>query len=76
MEPAYSIIRLLGGNKKVAEILGIGPERVAAWKQSKRHGGGNGVIPLRHTLALLAYARTNRIPLTPEAFSPREEQAA
>lgn len=73
MEPAASIIRLLGGNKKVAEILGVAPERVAAWKQSKRHRGGNGVIPLKHTLELLAYAQANGIRLTPEMFRPRDE---
>lgn len=75
MEPAASIIRQLGGNKKVAEILGIGPERVAAWKQPKRHRGGNGVIPLRYTLALLSHAQAEGIDLTPDMFQPRDEEA-
>lgn len=71
MEPASSVIELLGGEKVVSKITGTAYTAPYRWQQPREKGGTGGTIPQRHHNALLAYARENRLPLTAEALLPR-----
>lgn len=73
VEPAYSIIRKLGGDARVAEICGLEDRTTPyRWRQPKAKRGSGGVIPSRHLPVLLKYARTKRIPLKAADFVPGE----
>lgn len=78
MEPAASIIALLGGDTAVAAITGVHRTRVANWKRPKVTGGTGGVIPLKHISKLLDAARERDVPLTAAQFLPisKPEEAA
>lgn len=72
MEPAHSIISMLGGPRKVAGIAEVHRTRVYGWLKTGR-------IPIKHVPALLAAARKMDLGLTAEAFvqrpTPVEEAA-
>lgn len=70
MEPAASIIKLLGGDTAVAEITGVHRTRVANWKRAKDVGGTGGVIPFKHVPMLLNAAREQGKALTADDFLP------
>lgn len=76
MEPARTIIDLLGGPNKVAEIAGVHRTRVSNWARSKDAGGTGGVIPFKHVPALLAAAKDADIQLSADDFLPQRETAA
>lgn len=69
MEPAASIIRLFGGAKIVAEIVGKHPSRIYRWTypETEREGTG-GVIPARDQRALMTHAKAKGLDLRPEDF--------
>lgn len=76
MEPASKIIASLGGNSKVARIVGVHRTRVWNWKRSKAEGGTGGLIPIRHAPKLIEAAKSEGISLTFEDFMPLSEDAA
>jgi hypothetical protein len=53
MEPASTIIKLLGGDTVVAEALGIHRTRVSNWKRPKAGGGTDGRVPQWHIQKLI-----------------------
>ena len=73
MEPAASIITKLGGDTKVAEIVGVHRTRVANWKRPKTAGGTNGLIPFKHVPALIAAAKAAGETLSADDFLPAIE---
>ena len=70
MEPAATIIRRLGGARHVAGLLGTAYTAPYRWQHAREKGGTGGLIPQRHHVALLAYARERAIALTPYDFLP------
>ncbi|WP_413661867.1 carph-isopro domain-containing protein [Methylocystis iwaonis] len=68
MEPASTIVKLLGGPSKVARLVGVHRTRVSSWKRSKDRGGTGGRIPQSHHEALLAAAAEQGIALAAEDF--------
>lgn len=76
MEPARTIIELLGGEAKVARIVGVSVTAPYRWQQPKAKGGTNGTIPHWHVAKLLAHAQAERIELTAASFAPHVEVAA
>jgi len=72
-EPAYSIIRKLGGDSRVAEICGLrdrtSPYR---WTRPKALKGSGGLVPSKYVPVLLNYAKSKRIPLTAQDFVSSE----
>lgn len=70
MEPASTIIKLLGGPSKVAAIAGVHRTRVWNWCQPKEKGGTGGIVPLRHASVLLGFATSNGIPIEAGDFIP------
>lgn len=70
MEPAATIIKLLGGDTAVAAITGVHRTRVANWKRERDVGGTGGVIPFRHVPALLKAAKERGKPLAADDFLP------
>lgn len=66
MEPASTIIKLLGGPTKVAAIASVHRVRVSNWMRPKEKGGTGGRIPQNHIPALLAAARARGIEVSAE----------
>lgn len=73
MEPAASIIIRLGGEKAVSKITGLALTAPYRWQYPVEKGGTGGLIPQKHHVALLDYARAHGIELTPAAFFPRHD---
>lgn len=74
-EPAATVIRKLGGIDAVADHLGLHRSRVWAWAQpfsATQRSGTNGVIPQKHHVRLLDFARAKDVPMTAGDFLPRE----
>jgi len=62
-EPAYSVIRRLGGVTPTAKILSIAPSSVSRWLIEE---GTAGKIPQNHWKALIATAKKRKIELSLE----------
>jgi len=76
LEPAKSIIELLGGEAVVSEITGTAFTAPYRWQASVEKGGTGGLIPQKHIPALLAYAKAKNLGLDANSFLPAEEAAA
>jgi hypothetical protein len=76
MEPARTIVELLGGEAKVAEIAGVRITAPYRWQASRAKGGTGGVIPHWHIGKLLEYAEAHGKDLTPANFAPVLAQPA
>lgn len=74
MEPAATIIKLLGGEGKVSEITGRGLTAPYKWQYPIDRGGTGGLIPQRLHVKLLDYARAHGIELSPADFLPVHPQ--
>lgn len=74
-DPARTVIARLGGEAKVSQILGIGTTAPYSWQYGQDRNGTGGIIPQRHHLALLDYAKENGIDLNPADFLPVREVA-
>lgn len=70
MEPARTIIALLGGEAEVARVAGVAVTAPYRWQQSKAKGGTNGIIPHWHVAKLLAHAADQGVELSPASFAP------
>ncbi len=68
MNPAAAIIRKLGGEAKVAGIVGTALTAPYRWQHEKSRGGTGGLIPQAHHRALLDYADAHGIALAAEEF--------
>ena len=68
MEPAARILKLLGGERVVARVIGTNLIAPYRWKYDKAHGGTGGRIPQKHHLPLLRYAHSQGIKLTADDF--------
>lgn len=74
-DPAKTVIARLGGEAKVSQILGIGTTAPYAWQYGQDRNGTGGIIPQRHHVALLDYAKANGIDLSATDFLPVREVA-
>lgn len=70
IERAKIIIEMCGGPAEVAKIVGRVKQRVHSWTYPRDRHGTGGVIPAQVQLELLAHARSEGLPLTPEHFFP------
>jgi hypothetical protein len=70
MEPASTVIERLGGPKVVSTITGAAYTAPYRWQHPREKGGTGGLIPQKHHLTLLAYAKQHGIPLTAADFLP------
>ncbi|WP_336288751.1 hypothetical protein [Bartonella sp. CB60] len=67
-EPAYTIIKYLGGAANVARILHKCKGAVYRITYSKRKGGTSGLFPSTYQVQLLSYAQQYNIDLRPDDF--------
>ncbi|WP_375661458.1 hypothetical protein [Bartonella sp. OC68QHHN] len=67
-EPAYTLIKYLGGVTKVARILHKCKGAVYRITYSKKKGGAGGLFPSTYQAQLLTYAQRHNIDLQPEDF--------
>lgn len=75
MEPASSVIGILGGPAKVSRLLSIHPVTVSKWKRPREVGGTGGRIPQRHWPALLCAAKESGLDLNIDALYAGEQAA-
>lgn len=70
MEPARTIIALLGGPSRAAAICKV--RRIQAWRWSapRARGGSGGQIPQRHHRSILRFAREHGIDLPMRLLLP------
>lgn len=64
MQPARSVVDLLGGCRAVARGLGISPSTVSRWIAPKSRQNLGGRIPQAHWMALLEMAKRDGKALT------------
>lgn len=68
-EPAYSVVKKLGGGVKVARELGITPGAITRWMCKPDHmGSRGGVIPQKHWDALIKMGRERGVLITLESL--------
>jgi hypothetical protein len=70
MEPARSIIKRLGGPAEVSKVTRRAYTAPYRWMAPIEKRGTGGLIPQKHHLALLAYAREKGVPLSAADFLP------
>jgi hypothetical protein len=70
MEPARTIVELLGGEAEVARIAGVAITAPYRWQASRAKGGTGGIVPHWHIGKLLEHAERNNISLSPASFAP------
>jgi hypothetical protein len=68
MDPAATIVRKLGGEAKVAGIVGTALSAPYRWQLEKSRGRTGGFVPQADHRALLDYAHAHGIALTAEEF--------
>lgn len=74
MEPAKTIIKMLGGEAAVSKITGTAYTAPYRWQHPRAKGGTDGLIPQRYHRTLLDAARAQNVPLTPAHFFPRSPE--
>jgi hypothetical protein len=67
MEPAQSIVNMLGGPTTVAKHLRLTPGAVSRWSMPKTKGCG-GLVPSAHIPELCRLARSRGLFLEPNSF--------
>lgn len=67
-EPAKAIVRMLGGPKVVACLLGLSVSAITKWYTPTARNGCGGLIPSPHIVRLCQFARENRKFLEPNMF--------
>lgn len=77
MEPAKSIIDVLGGVLSVAEITGAHVTRVRRWRLPMSNGGTDGAIPREHVYLLFRETLRRGLSIRVEdiVFSPEQRHA-
>lgn len=68
LNPAHKIITKLGGEKAVAEQLGLSESVVYRWAYPRDRRGTGGLIPARHIKPLIEIARARGKRLTLQDF--------
>lgn len=68
LNPAFSVIKKIGGVALVSTITGRDVSRVYRWTYPKELGGTGGFIPHEEALKLLDHAKVNGLSLTPSDF--------
>lgn len=74
MEPAKTVVYIMGGTKIVAQVAGVHTSQVSKWRWPKERGGTDGLIPMKNAILLLAEARRLGIKLTESDFFPAVEE--
>lgn len=68
LEPAFSIVRALGGASAVARLVDVHRSAVYLWMRGKEVNGTGGTIPQRHIGVLLKEAQRRGLDLTLHDF--------
>jgi hypothetical protein len=76
LEPARSIIEMIGGEAKVAEITGSGLSTPYGWQKPTKQGGTGGFIPRWHHKKILDFAAQNGLPLSAADFYATMSEAS
>jgi len=77
MEPASSIVRMLGGPKKVGDFFGLSTSAVTKWYKPVEQRGCGGVIPSKRIAGLIELARSQGKFLEPNMmFAPPNPSTA
>lgn len=69
LEPAHSVVRILGGCRAVGRALKLNSSTVSRWCTGVEDGGTNGRIPQKHWSALIQFGQLTGVRLTVEQLS-------
>lgn len=69
-QQAQKIVNKFGGVPRLAAAIGKNRTTVNRWLYPKDRGGTNGLIPSQAWPEILAAAKREHIPLTPEDLAP------
>lgn len=64
LNPAWTVIQLLGGVRSTARAAEVDPSAVSRWAMPREKKGTEGRVPQRHWRRLMAYASAQKIKLT------------
>lgn len=64
--PAQTVIRMFGGVRATARIIGRSSSTVSRWQKPRAEGGTDGRVPSTSQKKLLDYAQAHGLPLTAE----------
>jgi hypothetical protein len=64
LSPAKYVIRIFGGVRSAAFIIGRHPGSVSRWQTPKTSGGYGGTIPKAARLTILKIAKRRKLPIT------------
>ena len=53
-QPAFTVIRALGGARALADMLGVSTEAVSQWNRPASKGGSGGYVPKKHWAMIVA----------------------
>lgn len=67
-DPAYTVIKKLGGLENAALASGASESWVSRWRVSKDRRGTGGLIPSKYHSRILEWARENKKSLRPSDF--------
>jgi hypothetical protein len=68
--PASKVVRLFGGYKAVAELVGTSELQVRRWNYPKSKKGAAGQVPSKHHSTLVSAAKARGIRLSPKDLMP------
>ena len=63
LEPARTIVLMVGGPNRAASIAGVTPETVWRWCAPKENGGSDGFIPRKRLAKIKDWAKQNNVEL-------------
>lgn len=69
LDPAHTVVRMLGGCRAVSRALNLSSSTVSRWCTAIDDGGTGGRIPQKHWVALINLATTSGIDLSIEQLS-------
>lgn len=75
LEPAATVVRILGGIGNTSKAAGVHRTRVNRWLLPKENGGTDGLVPVKHHQPLLNWAKENGRDLEPKHFFVAEVAA-
>lgn len=75
LNPAHKIICKLGGQKAVAQLLGLHESGVYRWTYPRDRKGGGGRIPARHIPKMIEAAKKRGVRLSHQDFFKEPTEA-
>lgn len=64
LTPAKYVVKIFGGVRAAATLIGRNPSSICRWQMPKSRGGYGGAVPRAARLRILEIAKKKRLPIT------------